>query len=121
MLDGSYSEARGSLPFRCKKLHSSDCEQVWTMFARSQQQLSSPLILPMFASIVSVSVIASVLMLPPPTAILRLQQLIWKGALDIIIAACLPAATVFSIWRLVRDYVKPTISTLAVQIWAVVL
>lgn len=91
------------------------------MLARSQQQLSDPLILPMLASILSVGVIASIFILPPPRATLSLQQLLLKGALDISIAACIHVVTVVSIWRLIREYVEPSCGTLAIHIWAVVL
>lgn len=91
------------------------------MLARSQQQLSAPLILPMLASILSVGVIASIFMLPPPRATLSLQQLLLKGALDITIAACIHVATVLSIWRLIREYVEPSCGTIAIHIWAAVM
>ena len=91
------------------------------MFARSQQQLSAPLVLPMLASMLSVGILASIFFLPPPQATLSLRQLLLKCSLDITIAACIHVATVLSIWRLIREYVEPSCGTLAIHIWAAVL
>lgn len=89
------------------------------MFARSQQ-ISSPLVLPMLASILTTSIIASIFLLPPSRPTLNLQQLLLRAAFDLTIAACIHVVTVWSIWRLIRDYVEPSVGTLAVHIWAVV-
>jgi hypothetical protein len=89
------------------------------MFARSQQ-ISSPLLLPMLGSILTTSVIASIFILPPSRATLSLQQLFLGAAFDLIIAVCIHVVTVWSIWRLIREYVEPSAGTLVVHIWAVV-
>jgi hypothetical protein len=89
------------------------------MFARTQQ-ISSPLVLPMLASIVTTSVIASIFILPPTRASLSLQELLLRATFDLAIAACIHVVTVWSMWRLIRDYVEPSASTLAVHIWAAV-
>ena len=89
------------------------------MFARSQQ-ISSPLILPMLGSILTTSVIASILILPPSRPTLSFQQLLLRAAFDLTIAVCIHVVTVWSIWRLIREYVEPSVGTLTVHIWAVV-
>src|ERR1700722_20362517 len=89
------------------------------MFARSQQ-VSSPLLLPMLGSILTTSIIASLLILPPSRPTLSFQQLLLRTAFDLTIAVCIHVATVLSIWRLIRDYVEPSVGTLTVHIWAVV-
>jgi hypothetical protein len=88
------------------------------MFERSQQ-ISSPLLLPMLGSILSTGIIASILILPPSQPTLSLQQLLLRSALDLTIAACIHIVTVWSIWRLIREYVEPSVGTLTVHIWAV--
>ena len=98
---------------------SSRKQVVSRMFARSQQ-ISSPLVLPMLCSILTTSVIASIFLLPPSRATLSLQQLLLRAAFDLIMAACIHVVTVWSIWRLIREYVEPSAGTLAVHIWAVV-
>jgi hypothetical protein len=89
------------------------------MFARFQP-ISSPLVLPMLGTILTTSVIASIFLLPPSRATLSLQQLLLRAAFDLIMAACIHVVTVWSIWRLIREYVEPSVGTLAVHIWAVV-
>jgi hypothetical protein len=89
------------------------------MFSRFQQ-ISSPLLLPMLGSILTVSVIATVFLLPPSRATLSLSQLILGAALEVTIAACIHAVTVWSIWRLVRDYLEPSAGILVIHIWAAV-
>jgi hypothetical protein len=89
------------------------------MFARSQQ-ISSPLLLPMLGSILTTSVIAAIFVLPPLRATLSPQQLLLRAAFDLTIAACIHVVTVWSIWRLIREYVEPSAFTLAVHVWAVV-
>ena len=89
------------------------------MFARSQQ-ISSPLILPMLGSILATSIIASILILPPSRPTLSFQQLLLRAAFDLTIAVCIHVVTVWSIWRLIREYVEPSVGTLTVHIWAVV-
>jgi hypothetical protein len=89
------------------------------MFARSQQ-ISSPLVLPMLGSILTTSIIASILILPPSRPTLSFQQLLLRAAFDVTIAVCIHVVTVWSIWRLIREYVEPTVGTLTVHIWAVV-
>jgi hypothetical protein len=89
------------------------------MFARSQQ-ISSPLLLPMLGSILTTSVVASIFILPPSRATLSLQQLFLGAAFDLILAVCIHVVTVWSIWRLIREYVEPSAGTLVVHIWAVV-
>lgn len=76
--------------------------------------------LPMIGSILTTSVIASIFLLPPPRATLSLQQLLLRAAFDLIMAACIHVVTVWSIWRLIREYVEPSAGALAVHIWAVV-
>ncbi|MCU1320452.1 MAG: hypothetical protein JWM43_101 [Acidobacteriaceae bacterium] len=94
-------------------------QAVSRMFTRSQQ-ISSPLILPMLGSIVTTSVIASIVLLPPSRPTLSLQQLLLRAAFDLTIAVCIHIVTVWSIWRLIREYVEPSAGTLAVHIWAAV-
>jgi hypothetical protein len=89
------------------------------MFARSQQ-ISSPLVLPMLGSILTTSIIASILILPPPRPTLSFQQLLLRAAIDLTIAICIHVVTVWSIWRLIREYVEPSVGTLTVHIWAVI-
>jgi hypothetical protein len=89
------------------------------MFDRSQQ-ISSPLVLPMLGSIFTTSIIASILILPPSRPTLSLQQLLLRTAFDLTIAVCIHVATVWCIWRLIREYVEPSVGTLTVHIWAVV-
>jgi hypothetical protein len=89
------------------------------MFARAQQ-ISSPLVLPMIGSILTTSVLASIFLLPPLRATLNLQQLLLRAAFALIMAACIHVVTVWSIWRLIREYVEPSAGTLAVHIWAAV-
>ena len=89
------------------------------MFTRSQQ-ISSPLVLPMLASILTTGIIASIFILPPSRVTFSLQQLLLRAAFDLTIAACIHVVTVWSIWRLIREYVEPSAGTLAVHIWAVV-
>ncbi|HEY6412274.1 MAG TPA: hypothetical protein VIX42_01220 [Edaphobacter sp.] len=89
------------------------------MFTRSQQ-ISSPLVLPMLASILTTSVVASIFILPPSKVTLSLQQLLLRAAFDLTIAACIHVVTVWSIWRVIREYVEPSAGILAVHIWAVV-
>lgn len=90
------------------------------MFARSQQ-LSAPLVLPMLASTLSVGILASIFLLPPPRATLSLPQLLLQGALDLTLAACIHIVTVTAIWRLIHEYIEPPCGTLALHIWAAVL
>jgi hypothetical protein len=89
------------------------------MFARSQQ-VSSPLVLPMLGSVLATSIIASHVFLPPSRPTLSFQQLLLRTAFELTIAVCIHVATVLSIWRLIRDYVEPSVGTLTVHIWAVV-
>ncbi len=89
------------------------------MFARSQQ-ISSPLALPMLGSILTTSIIASILILPPSRPTLSFQQLLLRAVFDLTIAVCIHVVTVWSIWRLIREYVEPSVGTLTVHIWAVV-
>lgn len=89
------------------------------MFVRSQQ-ISSPLLLPMLGSIVTTAVVASIFILPPMRANLGLQQLLLRAAFDLFIAVCIHAVTVWSIWRLIREYIEPSAGILAVHIWAAV-
>ena len=89
------------------------------MFARPQQ-ISSPLVLPMLASIVTTSLIATLVMVPPSRATLSLEQLLLRAALDLMVAACIHVVTVWAIWRLIREYLEPSVSALAIHIWAVV-
>ncbi len=89
------------------------------MFARSQQ-ISSPLVLPMLGSILTTSVIASILIRPPSRPTLSLEQLLLRAAVYLTLAACIHVVTVWSIWRLIREYVEPSAGTLVVHIWAVV-
>jgi hypothetical protein len=89
------------------------------MLARAQQ-VSSPLVLPMLGSILTTSIIASLLILPPSRPTLSFQQLLLRAAFDLTIAVCIHVVTVWSIWRLIRDYVEPSVGTLTVHIWAVV-
>jgi hypothetical protein len=89
------------------------------MFARSQQ-ISSPLVLPMLGSILTTSVIASFFILLPSKATLTLHQLLLRAAFDLAIAACIHVVTVWSIWRLMREYLEPSAGTLALHLWAVV-
>src|ERR1700733_13071680 len=89
------------------------------MFSPSQQ-ISSPLMLPMLGSILTTSIIASLLILPPSRPTLSFQQLLLRAGFELTIAVCIHVATVLSIWRLIRDYVEPSVGTLTVHIWAVV-
>jgi hypothetical protein len=89
------------------------------MFARSQQ-VSSPLVLPMLGSILTTSIIASILILPPSRPTLSFQQLLLRAAFDLTVAICIHVVTVWSIWRLIREYVEPSVGTLTVHIWAAV-
>jgi hypothetical protein len=89
------------------------------MFARSQQ-ISSPLVLPMLGSILTTSIIASILILPPSRPTLSFQQLLLQAVIDLTIAVCIHVVTVWSIWRLIREYVEPSVGTLTVHIWAVI-
>jgi hypothetical protein len=83
------------------------------------QQISSPLLLPMLGSILSTGIIASILILPPSQPTLSFQELLLRSALDLTIAACIHIVTVWSIWRLIREYVEPSVGTLTIHIWAV--
>jgi hypothetical protein len=87
------------------------------MLERSQQ-ISSPLLLPMLGSILSTGIIASILILPPSQPTLSFQQLLLRSALDLTIAACIHIVTVWSIWRLIRDYVEPSVGILTIHIWS---
>lgn len=89
------------------------------MFTRSQQ-ISSPLLLPLLGSILTTSVIATIFLLPPSRPTLSLQQLLLRAALDLTVAACIHVVTVWTIWRLVREYLEPSAGTLAIHIWAAV-
>ena len=89
------------------------------MFARSQQA-SSPLVLPMLGSILTTGIISSILILPPPRPTLSFQQLLLRASFDLTIAVCIHVVTVWCIWRLIREYVEPSVGTLSVHIWAVV-
>jgi hypothetical protein len=89
------------------------------MFARSQQ-FSSPLLLPMLGSILTTSIIATIFILPPSRPTLSFQELLLRAAFDLTIAVCIHVVTVWSIWRLIREYVEPSVRTLTVHIWAVV-
>jgi hypothetical protein len=89
------------------------------MFERSQQ-INSPLILPMLGSILCTGIIASIVALPPSSATLTVRQLLVRAGFDLLIAACIHIVTVWSIWRLVRDYIEPSAGTLVIHIWAVV-
>ncbi len=71
------------------------------MFARSQQ-ISSPLLLPVVGSILTTGLIASLLVVRPLGSTLSLQQLLLRAALDLTMAACVHAVTVWTIWRLIR-------------------
>ncbi len=51
---------------------------------------------------------------------LSLEQLLLRAAFDLAMAACVHAVTVWSIWRLIREYVEPSAGTLAVHVWAAV-
>ena len=88
------------------------------MLERSQQ-ISAPLLLPMLGSVLSTSIIASILILPPQKPTLSLQQLLLRSALYLTIAATIHIVTVWSIWRLIREYVEPSLGSLTVHIWAV--
>jgi hypothetical protein len=74
----------------------------------------------MLGSILATSVIASIFLLPPLRATLSLQELLLRAAFDLIMAACIHVVTVWSIWRVIREYVEPSAGTLAVHIWAAV-
>jgi hypothetical protein len=89
------------------------------MFTRAQQ-ISSPLVLPMLGSILASSIIASIFLLPPTRAMLSLQQLLLRAALYLAIIVCIHVVTVWSIWRLIREYVEPSAGTLVVHVWAAV-
>ncbi len=89
------------------------------MFARSQQ-ISSPLLLPLIGSIVTTSVILSVCLSLPTKPTLNMQQLLLRVALDLTIAACIHLVTVWTIWRLVREYIEPGVGSLVIHIWAAV-
>lgn len=89
------------------------------MFTRSQQ-ISSPLLLPLLGSILTTGVIASIFLLPPARPTLSLQQLLLRAALDLTVAACIHVVTVWTIWRLVREYLEPSAGVLAIHIWAAV-
>jgi hypothetical protein len=91
---------------------------VSSMFERPEQ-ISSPLLLPMLGSILSTGIIASLLILPPPLPTLTFGGLLLQSALDLAIAACSHFLTVWSIWRLIRDYVEPSVGTLVLHVWAV--
>lgn len=84
------------------------------------QQLSSPLLLPMLGSILTVGVIATVFLLPPSRATLSFSQLFLGAAVELIIVACIHAITVWCIWRLISEYLEPSAGTLVVHIWAAV-
>src|ERR1700761_336916 len=84
------------------------------------QQLSSPLLLPMLGSILTVSVIATVFLLPPSRPTLSFSELFLGAAIKIIIAACIHAITVWCIWRMISEYLEPSAGTLVVHIWAAV-
>jgi len=43
-----------------------------------------------------------------------------RATFDLTIAACVHIATVWSIWRLIREYVEPSVGILVVHIWATV-
>jgi hypothetical protein len=98
---------------------------IWTrqggerMFAR-YQQLSSPLLLPMLGSILTVSVISTIFLLPPSSATLSFPQLFLEAAFDLLIAASVHTITAWSLWRLIREYIEPSGGTLVVHIWAAV-
>jgi hypothetical protein len=89
------------------------------MFTRAQQ-ISSPLVLPMLGSVLASSVLASIFLLPPSRATLNLQELLLRATLDLAIVVCIHVITVWSIWRLIREYVEPSAGTLVVHIWAAV-
>jgi hypothetical protein len=89
------------------------------MFGR-YQQISSPLLLPMLGSILTVSVIATIFLLPPSRATLSFSQLFLGAAFELIIVACIHAITVWCIWRLISEYLEPSAGTLVVHIWAAV-
>jgi hypothetical protein len=89
------------------------------MFARSQQ-LSSPLLLPMIGSIFTAGLSACFFIQLPPRATLNVRQIVLQAAFDLILAACIHAVTVWSIWRLIREYIEPSRSTLVIHVWAVV-
>jgi hypothetical protein len=89
------------------------------MFERSQQ-IHSPLVLPMLGSILCTGIIASIVALPPSSGTLTARGLLIRATFDLTIAACIHIVTVWSIWRLVRDYLEPSAGTLVIHIWAVV-
>ena len=87
------------------------------MLERSQQ-ISSPLLLPLLGSIISTGVIGSVLILPPSLPTLGFPELLLRSALDLTIAAGIHIVTVWSIWRLIREYVEPSVDILTIHIWS---
>lgn len=89
------------------------------MFARSQQ-ISSPLLLPLIGSILTTSIILSVCLSLPTKPTLNMQQLLLRATLDLTIAACIHVVTVWTIWRLVREYIEPGAGSLVIHIWAAV-
>jgi hypothetical protein len=89
------------------------------MFERSQQ-INSPLLLPMLGSILCTGIIASIVALPPSSATLTAKQLLIRTTFDLFVAACIHFVTVWSIWRLIRDYLEPSAGTLVIHIWAIV-
>lgn len=42
----------------------------------------------------------------------NMRQLLLRAALDLVIAACVHVATVWTTWRLLRKYIEPTLGQL---------
>ena len=78
------------------------------LYCRCSPACSPPVLLPPF------------FILPPSRATLSLQQLLLRGAFDLILVACIHVVTVCSIRRLIREYVEPSAGILAVHLGAVV-
>src|ERR1700761_1495802 len=87
------------------------------MLERSQQ-ISAPLILPLFGSILATGTIAAILIRPPLLPKLTVEELLLRSALDLTIVACIHIVTVWFIWRLIREYVEPSVGILTIHIWS---
>ena len=89
------------------------------MFTRSNQ-ISSPMLLPLIGSILATSVAVTLILVPPSRPSLSLAQLFLRAAIDLTIAACIHLATVWAIWRLIREYLHAPVSLLMLHIWAAI-
>jgi len=76
--------------------------------------------LPLIGSILTTGIILSVGLSLPSKPTLNMQQLFLRAALDLAIAACIHVVTVWTIWRLVREYLEPGAGSLVIHIWAAV-